>query len=224
METVADLLSRRVDTGAQDAFGQSALMLAILSRNATLETMIRNTGTTIGESEAKLIGAAALGIAAPVRKLLADGVDVNARRLGDDTALIAAIVNGHSHIARMLIDHGADVNLKGRDGRTALIAAASHADLALVRALTAHHARTTCEAMDESGMIAVLATHDPIIRVHLKEVCGALLPEDRVYVTNKGRCYHLDTCGTLHGSGQASLLADAVSNHLRPCSTCITNQ
>lgn len=224
LSAVTELLTREVDVDARDAFGQTSLMLAILAKNETLETKLRKKGASIGESEAKLIDSAARGIPAPVRMLLNAGVEVNARRRGDDTALIASIANGHSHIARMLLDHGADVNIKGRGGRTALIAAAMHGDLALIRALTAHEARMTCEAMDENGMNAVLATQDPNIRLHLQQACGALQPDDTVYVTNKGRCYHTDNCGSLHGGGRPWVLIDAANDHLRPCSTCITNQ
>ena len=209
---------------ARDNLGQSPLMIALLAEDEALEKALRDAGATLGENEATLIHAAGRGDVTTVRMLLSGDVDINARRRGDDPALLAAIRNGHSHIARMLLDRQADVNVKGRGGRTALIAASEHDDFALVRALTDHEARKTCEAMDENGQIAVLATKASNIQLHLKKTCGALLPSDPVFVTDQGRCYHKETCGSIHGGGKPEALMIAAADHLRPCATCFTNQ
>lgn len=224
LEAVRMLVSHGAALDARDNLGQSPLMIALLAEDEALEKALRDAGATLGENEATLIQAAGRGDVTAVRMLLSTDVDLNARRRGDDTALLAAIRNGHSHIARMLLDRNADVNVKGRGGRTALIAASEHDDFALVRALTDHEARNTCEAMDENGQVAVLATKASHIQLHLKKSCGALLPTDPVFVTDQGRCYHKETCGSIHGGGKPAALMYAAGNHLRPCSTCITNQ
>ncbi|MGZ5442514.1 MAG: ankyrin repeat domain-containing protein [Thermoanaerobaculia bacterium] len=220
---VAELVAHGAEVDARDKFKASPLMLAMLAGNGTIEAALRDRGATIGEQEAKLIAAARDGEAGRVRMLLKDpAIMVDAHRRGDDTALIATIANGHSHIARMLLGRGADVNIKGRGGRTALIAASMHSDLALIRALTTHGARDTCEAMDEEWRTAVLATQDPAIRLHLKAACEALQPDDNVFVTSKGHCYHVRQC--VHADRETSTLRAAVQEELRPCSACITNQ
>lgn len=58
-----------------------------------------------------------------VRKLLAKGVDVNARDLIGQTALMYASRLGLRKILNLLYEHGADINLKDRYDGTALFAA-----------------------------------------------------------------------------------------------------
>lgn len=221
---VTALLDHGADVNARDTIGQTPLMLGILAGDRLLETALRDHGAVDGEKEAELIDGARTGNVGRVRMLLAGAVDINARRRGGDTALIAATEAGHSPIAHMLLAKEADVNIKGRGGRTALIAAAAHDDLALVRAIAGRGAKATCEAMDQNGASAVLISRDPNIRLHLRETCDALQPDDEVYVTENGNCYHRPACGYLGDGGSRSSLNAAADRHLRPCSTCITNQ
>ncbi|MBO7743802.1 ankyrin repeat domain-containing protein [Paenibacillus sp. MWE-103] len=59
-----------------------------------------------------LIAAAGRGDAAEVRRLLAEGAEVNARDARGRTALLAATHAGDAEAARLLIDAGADLDLQ----------------------------------------------------------------------------------------------------------------
>src|SRR5262245_66100182 len=54
------------------------------------------------------------GDAAAVRKLLAEGVDVNTKYRYDRTALSFACDRGHLEVVKLLLESGADVNAKDR--------------------------------------------------------------------------------------------------------------
>lgn len=68
---------------------------------------------------AYLIKAAKAGDTEKMKRLLAEGADINAKTEDGVTALIAASLNGHAEIVNALIDKGADVNAKDKDGETA---------------------------------------------------------------------------------------------------------
>ena len=67
-----------------------------------------------------------------LRKLIADGTDVNARTADGGTPLHDAAMWGHRDIAELLLSKGADVNAKDGNGMTPLHIAANgdHAKLA----------------------------------------------------------------------------------------------
>jgi ankyrin repeat protein len=200
-------------------------MAAILGGHGAIEGLLRAEHATAGEKDAELIKAAEKGDLARVTYLISAGVNPNARRRGESTALIRAIENGHPDVAHRLIGGGAKVNIKGREGRTALIAAASLNDPALVQALTAHDACQTIEAVDAGGRTATLATGSPEILRHLRDACGALGPNDDLYVTTQGDHYHREGCLVYQRFGGKSLqLRLALRRGLRPCSLCIQNQ
>ena len=55
-----------------------------------------------------------------MQKLLARGVDVNAKDKDGGTALMAASAQGHLDVVQALLENGADVKAKGSNGTTAL--------------------------------------------------------------------------------------------------------
>jgi hypothetical protein len=63
-----------------------------------------------------------------VKKLLAEGADVNAQSEDGFTPLITAIMFSRGDIARTLIENGADVNGRGGTGITPLMAASMQGD------------------------------------------------------------------------------------------------
>ena len=67
--------------------------------------------------------ASVVGLEAVVQKLLATGVEVNARGGRYGNALQAASERGHEKVVQMLMDAGADVNAQGGDYGNALQAA-----------------------------------------------------------------------------------------------------
>src|SRR5207247_3872189 len=76
---------------------------------------------------------------AAVRRLLAEGANVDDRNDAGATALMWAA--GDLATARLLIDHGADVNARSDDARTPLIIAAGrHGTTPIVKLLLDHHA------------------------------------------------------------------------------------
>jgi DnaJ-domain-containing protein 1 len=85
----------------------------------------------------KLIEFSELGKIEPLKRLLARGVDVNAKRhKGGRTALMKAAGNNHFEAVRMLLDHGASVNAHGgRSQKTALMRAAENNCLEAMRLL-----------------------------------------------------------------------------------------
>ena len=69
--------------------------------------------------------AAGAGKVEALRKLIADGTDVNARTAGGGTPLHDAALWGHRDIAELLLSKGADVNAKDANGMTPLHIAAN---------------------------------------------------------------------------------------------------
>jgi hypothetical protein len=66
------------------------------------------------------VAAARAGDLAAMQKLLARGVDVNAKDKDGGTALMAASAQGHLDVVQALLENGADVKAKGSNGTTAL--------------------------------------------------------------------------------------------------------
>jgi|GEM_PF-307913 len=86
------------------------LVLALLS-SLSLSLFVP-LAATAGEKEEALWNAAREGDVAAVKKLLAEGVDVDAKNRYEATALFFACDKGHTEVVRTLIEHGADVNAK----------------------------------------------------------------------------------------------------------------
>jgi ankyrin repeat protein len=84
--------------------------------------------------ESELIAAAVKGDNVEIAKLLADGVNVNAKDEQGGTALAHAAWFGHLDTVNLLLEKGADVNAKKNDGATPLLLATwnKHPDVAEV--------------------------------------------------------------------------------------------
>lgn len=63
------------------------------------------------------------------------GMDVNAKGVDGNTALMQASVNDNFEVVKLLIDNGADVNAKGSEGFTALMVVSSKGNLVIARLL-----------------------------------------------------------------------------------------
>ncbi|HEX8072796.1 MAG TPA: ankyrin repeat domain-containing protein [Pyrinomonadaceae bacterium] len=91
--------------------------------------------------------AAAVGDAGAVRRLLAEGADVNATAVITEptpnywvTPLMLAAEAGHAAIAHLLLEHGAAVNAQDREGWTPLMRAAAYWHVEVARLLLAYGA------------------------------------------------------------------------------------
>lgn len=96
--------------------------------------------TAYADSGQDLVHAAEEGDTSKVKKLLANGADVNAKQKDGVTPLMQAAWKGQTEIAEMLLAKGADVNAKDKNGMTALIRAAYFGHGETVQALLANGA------------------------------------------------------------------------------------
>ena len=106
------LLSQGARINVQIADGETAGGETVLREDANTARQLLagaprkddDDGTTY------LMGAARAGDLAAVKRLIADGEDVNARNIYDLTPLVAAIGEGHFEIVKLLVRKGADIN------------------------------------------------------------------------------------------------------------------
>ena len=84
------------------------------------EEMLEKARVVLGQAMQQY---SAIGDAAAVQALLANGAEVNAKDNNGASALILASRNGHRDVVQALLANGAEVNAKDNDGATALILA-----------------------------------------------------------------------------------------------------
>src|SRR5688572_26672822 len=87
-------------------------------------------------NESELIAAAVKGDNATITRLLADGVNVNAKDHEGGSALAHAAWFGHLDTVKLLLEKDADVNAKKNDGSTPLLLATSRKHFDVVEVLT----------------------------------------------------------------------------------------
>ena len=101
-----------------------------------------------------LFAAIAEGDLAAMRKLIADGADVNQRNAQTETPLMAAAYAGNTEALKLLIEAKADVNAKKNDGGTALLGAAFFAQPESLKALIAAGADTNVKGARRDAVVA----------------------------------------------------------------------
>ena len=94
-------------------------------------------GTDVSDENAQLFQAAKDGNLQTVQTAIANGADVNVKKITDGvTALMMASQNGHTEVVRLLLEKGADTNAKRTtDGATALLAASRKGNTEIVKLL-----------------------------------------------------------------------------------------
>ena len=70
-----------------------------------------------------------------VKKLIADGVDINIQSKNGYTALIIASYHGYTEIVKILFEEGADINIQNNEGDTALTHAEKQGHVEIVKIL-----------------------------------------------------------------------------------------
>jgi len=98
--------------------------------------------------------AAAAGDVEEVKRLIAQGADVNAKGEKGQTVLHYAVENGHREVAELLIAQGADVNAGGYGDGTPLLTAIFGDDVDLVRLLVDKGA--DCNVYDQRGQTPLI--------------------------------------------------------------------
>ena len=105
------------------------------------------------------------------REVLARGVNINARNVDGDTALMTAIIAGNEDTVKLLLKMHADVNIAGEQRRTCLHYAALHNRDAVITILLLRRS-PDLEPQDENGLTplftAAFHANDAVARVLLK--------------------------------------------------------
>ena len=114
-----------------------------MSKNMLLLTMVGSGLLLFGCGETPLHKAAEQGDIEAVKKLIADGADINSQNGRDgETPLHRAITRGQTEMAKLLIDSGANVNIgRKRDGQTPLAMAVSRGRDEIAKLLRAKGAK-----------------------------------------------------------------------------------
>jgi ankyrin repeat protein len=95
--------------------------------------------------------AASSGDVDTIRRLVDEGIEVNAQSPNGTTALMAAVKNGHMETALELVDLGADLRLQDIDGHTALDWAKQKNQVAIVRALEEKASHLSVDAASQDA-------------------------------------------------------------------------
>ncbi len=142
-EKVAALIEKGVDASEQDAYGQSALYLALNGKrpDALVELLI-NKGADVN-AKSRLYSIPVLHRAISenrdekiVKLMLSKGADANCKNWEDKTALHVAVRERSAEMVKLLLKHGANVGARDKYGRTALDRARENEDAAIIKLLS----------------------------------------------------------------------------------------
>ncbi len=111
------LIAAGADVNARSKNGSTLLDFATSAYQFKIADLLRKNGGKHGT----IYGAAGGGDIEAVKKFLASGTHVNAKKnIVGDTPLHGAAEHGQKEIVELLIANGADVNIANKSGRTAL--------------------------------------------------------------------------------------------------------
>jgi ankyrin repeat protein len=163
VEKVKDLFVRGANPNAKDSCDKTALMCAAELGDEQLVAVLLDHGAkaTVDACE-KLRGYTALMLAAGqgcvnvVKKLLAEGADINKQdgRGFGLTALMVASLNGCAGVVECLLALGAHVDVENSYGDTALVYAAMHGYTGIVANLL--DSKASVDAGNKRGMTALM--------------------------------------------------------------------
>jgi len=205
----ADLVKMLIKTGAdpkaKDIYGQSAVMKAKLGGH---KEVLKLFGVSVEpprvarakkkekvippvadkkSKENELIQAARTGKLEAVKKLLAEGVNVDARDQLGWTALMYASSGSHVNVTKLLVSRGADVNGRNNLGWAPLMIAAGNGHADIVKLLLSKGADKKASNMygETAAMKARVGRHKVVLRL-LGESLEAAAPAPRRRVSSPG--------------------------------------
>jgi uncharacterized protein len=120
-EIIRELLKAGADPQLHDNFGGSAWEQAVINNHQELIDAFEGVK---GVKETQMIVAASTGDLSVLKKMIAEGADVNYKDTDGWSALTEATLTGQIEAVKILIDSHADVNMKHQKGWTALMVAA----------------------------------------------------------------------------------------------------
>jgi ankyrin repeat protein len=168
-ESVRLLLSSGADVNHRDHFGVSALTIAEASGSSDVLELLRAAGATTGPED-RLHAAIREGDPESVRRLLAEGADVNGLDTDRfETPLMTALRHRRLEILEILLEAGADpaVEATGWDnaGESALVVAAREDSPWALRALLEAKVRPE----DRDRALLAGCAHTAVVRVALEK-------------------------------------------------------
>lgn len=172
IESVRTALAHGAPIETADAWGQTPLMVAIVSRNvwmvqALLQANASSNART-GDGRTPVMLAAQMGNAELIRMLAHWNADVNATDSTGFSALIFAASNGSVDAVHALIDANANINAQPPGSQmTALFLAAGNGQAEVVNALARRGAHLHADAGRglSALMIAALNNHPEVVAV-----------------------------------------------------------
>ena len=127
VEATKLLLDRGADVNAMDSYGNTALILAARSLRSDLVRMLIDSGADVNQKDnvgntplidtARYAGESTLEV---IEILIAEGGNVQAKNIYNNTALMNAVRSGQTDVVELLLREGADINARAKNGQTAL--------------------------------------------------------------------------------------------------------
>jgi len=151
VEQVKTHLANGADAGARDASGRLPLHCAVAGDHQEILFLLIARAVQPGSFEYKEL--------AKVKRLLAQGMDVNAQGPGGNTLLHFAAQTGYAHVAGLLIGMGADVDARNDPGKTPLQVAREHHTTDVALLITEAHTGTFLR-IDQDSFVRWLSTQD----------------------------------------------------------------
>jgi ankyrin repeat protein len=151
IEVAYFLIKQGANTNIKNNLKVDALILTIRNKEKfkdpkKMVDLLINKGASLNNA---LIVASHHGYIDIVKRLIAEGADVNTRNKKGYTALIFAASQNYIDVVKFLVDKGADVNAKNKKGRTALMGTAFRGYTKMAGILLLHGA--DINARDNNG-------------------------------------------------------------------------